>query len=115
MEPRDTPEPARWWTWPTTVGFVFIAAGFGIYLAFASEQADRENAGEIVSMGIRTAVAVGGVLLLGGFLVLIAEGVRRGRTEGRLVRRIAGEVALGFLGLIAGFLVMLTVVRIAFA
>lgn len=115
MEPRETAEPARWWTWPTTVGFVLVAAGFGISLAFASEQADRENAGEVVSTGIRTAVAAGAVLLLGGFLTLIAEGVRRGRTEGRLVRRIAGEVGLGFLGLIAGFFVMLAVVHIAFA
>lgn len=115
MEPRDTPEPARWWTWPTTVGFVLVAAGFGIYLAFASEQADRENAGEVVTTGIRTAAAAGGVLLLGGFVALISEGVRRGRTEGRLARRIAGEIGLGFLGLFAGFFVMFTVVEIAFA
>jgi hypothetical protein len=115
MEPRDAAEPARWWTWPTTVGFVLVAAGSGIYLAFASEQADRENAGEVVSTGIRTAVAVGGVLLLGGFLALIVEGVRRGRREGRLGRRVAGEVGMGFLGMIAGLFVMLAVVHIAFA
>lgn len=104
----------RWWTRPTTVGFVSTASGFGLWLAFASEQADRENAGETVSAGVQAGVWVGTILLLAGLALLLAEGVRGGRKERRLGARVAGAVGLGLLGIVTGFFVMLIVVHVAF-
>jgi hypothetical protein len=112
---RDTGEAAtRWWTWPTTVRFLVVAAGFGVWLAFASEEADRTNAGQAVPTGIRVGMYAGALLLLAGVLALLVDAVRRGRAEGRLVARVAVAVAVFVLAILAGLSAMILVVHAAF-
>ena len=106
--------PRRWWSWATTIAFLMTAVGFGVYVAFASEGADMENAGQATSAGVRIGTAVGAFLLLAGLIALIGWDLRQGWREGRLVSRLLGAIGLGILAMFAGFWVMLVVVHIAF-
>jgi len=86
-----------------------------LYLGFGSEEADLVHAGDPVSTGIRIGVISGAVAFVAGVVALAWDGVRRGRAEGRIARRVAGALGLGLVAVLAGFLALLIVVQIAFA
>lgn len=97
------------------VGFAAVAVGFGIWLAFASDQIDAESAREAVSAGIRTGVTAEALLFVGAFVALLLRGIHLGREEGRLALRIVGASGLGLAAMLLGFVLMLIVVHAAFA
>lgn len=103
------------WTALTLVAWPLTAIGWGVYLSFASEEADRQNSGELVSGGVRAGVIIGGVLFLAGLALLVVEGVRRGIREDHLLVRLAGQLLLAVLAVLAGSVVMYVIVHAVFA
>ena len=97
-----------------TAAFIVSAAGSGLSLGFMSRQADLQNAGEPVSLGVNVGVTIGLSLFWLGVLSFlwsaVSEGRRRGGVKGYLIG-LTRAIGLGVLALLAGFLVLLVVVH----